>query len=399
MSEFRYMTTALWQNGATPNPILSELPFTNVNFTQQLNSIGTFTGDLLLSGIDVIGMNALDGTSPSQTCLYVMYGDQIVWGGIIWDRSWDSSTQILSITAQEMMSYFTRRRITSANNPSYYSTSHTQIAYTSKDPCYIANDLISYAQGVSHGNIGLKTTTTTSGYSVSRTYYNFELKQLYQAIKDLSDGLDVGTAQPFFDFAITYTQSAEGSSSNKIVKNFAMGSPYLGNGLSLATTIFQFPGNLVEYTFPEDGIKSANTLYGLGYGANVNKYQATATDDTIGGTISSTGTAALLEDSISLIDVVSKPLLGSITLGNLNAISQPPTTVQVVLPSYGDPQFGTYGVGDFVRLVLQDDRFPNGLSTQYRIVAMNAQPGENGPDRITVTLTKPLFGTGQVVTN
>lgn len=385
MSDYRYLLTSLYQSGSTANPVIAELPFTNVNFTQQLNSIGTFTGELLLGGIDVTKLNVLDSTVPGQTCLYVQYGNNIVWGGIIWQRDWDSTTQKLTVTAQELLSYFDKRRVTS------------NITYTSQDPCYIANDLlVTYSQAKSHGNIGVASSATTSGYSVTRSFFNFELKSVYQAVKDLSNGFDATTTTPFFDFTIRPAFSGSGSSQT-IVKNFIMGAPYIGTYAS-PSSVFQFPGNIVEYNYPEDASRMANVLYGLGYGANTTRLMSTAKDNGTGGTLASGGTAALLEESLNLIDISDQSLLSAMSLGHLNAVSQPPVTIQIVLPSFNDPVFGTYKIGDFSRLVLMDERFPSGLDSIYRIVAINATPGEDGPDRITVTLTKSLYGTGTVAT-
>jgi hypothetical protein len=53
-----------------PNRIISELPFTGVNFTSQLNSVGTFQGHVLLSGLNATSGNAFDGTLPAKTILW-----------------------------------------------------------------------------------------------------------------------------------------------------------------------------------------------------------------------------------------------------------------------------------------------------------------------------------------
>jgi hypothetical protein len=37
--------------------------------------------------------------------------------------------------------------------------------------------------------------------------------------------------------------------------------------------------------------------------------------------------------------------------------------------------------------MITDERFPNGLDEIYRIVGLNVEPGENGPERVTITLT------------
>ena len=392
--DYRYVTTQLYTTGS-PNPVLCELPFTNVNFTTQISSIGTFTGEVLLSGINSSDYNVDAGTTPGKVALYVFKGNNPVWSGVIWNREWDSSTQLLKITAQEMLSYYQHRVITGFTGSSYYNanaggTGVGGLVYTAVDPITILNDLLVGATATTHGNIGItKVGSTSSGASVTRTYFDFEMKTVYQAWKDLS------TSSTFFDF-LTYPYVSAGLVSNRL----NIGSPIIGvtyDATSPSSTNFNFPGNLESYNFVEDGTQMANHLFGVGYGANQNRIITPYYDaDKIAGS----GTWPILEKSVNYIDIISVPLLDLITQGKLSAISSPPTTIQVVIPSYIDPIYnpntsGYYNLGDQVQLTITDDRFPSvtsgaGLKGIYRITAIDVEPGENGPDRVTLTLNLPL---------
>jgi len=371
--EFRYVLTQVYQSGGTPNPIIAELPFTNVNFTQQLNSIGTFQGEVLLSGLNSSSLNVYNGTIPGQVILWVLYADPVslvfspVWSGVVWNREYNSATQRLSITAQEMLSLYQRRRITATKT------------YVAQDPTYIAYNLLQYTEGVTYGNTGLTYNSVTSGLSTSRTYNAYEYKPVYQAVKDL--------ASSFFDFKIKPYNS-----SGNLVNQFEIGVP-LGTAYSPSSAyapVFQFPGNVISYRFPEDGQSAANQLYGLGYGANNTKLIASAVD-----TAKYTDGFPLLQDTANHIDIADINLLKNVTLGQLNAISYPPTTIEVVIPTYVDPVFPLYQIGDYVRFDIKDDYFPAGVSfgsnnDALRIVAISVNPGENGPSNITLTLTRQL---------
>ena len=372
---FRYVTTNIYQSGSTPNPVIAELPFTGVNFTQQLNSIGTFQGNVLLSGINSTNLNVYNGTTPGKTILWVIYNDTEssnsypVWSGVIWNREYDSENQTLSITAQELLSLYQRRRISDTKT------------YTAQDPTYIAQNLMQYTEAKSYGKTGLTYSVPSSSFSTTKTYNNYEFKSVYQAVKDL--------AQNFFDFAIIPYLS-----SGNLVNEFTIGLP-LGATYSSSdptSAVFQFPGNVVSYRFPEDGISAANRLYGLGYGANSKKLTTTAVDSA-----KYTDGFPLLEDAVNYIDIGSQTLLNNVTLGNLNAVSYPPTTVEIVIPTYVDPYYYThYSIGDTVQVRITDDYFPSGLNLILRIVGMSVNPGENGPDRVTLTLTREL-ASGSVV--
>lgn len=368
------------------NPIIAELPFTNVSFTSQLNSVGTFQGHVLLSGLNSNELNAYDGTVPGKTILWVLYTDPQtytsipVWSGVIWAREYDSASQTLSISAQEMLSLFNRRRISTTKD---YSA-------TNYDPAYIAQQLVLYSESLNYGNIGLSYDVGSTIYATKKIYYGYELKSVYQAIKDL--------AQNYFDFKIK-PMVMNGNLINVFYVRQTIGTTYSTS--SPIATVFQFPGNLIAYKFPEDASGAANKLYGLGYGANNSKVIAIATDSSQYGTPNN---FPLLEDTANYIDIGDNQLLKDVTLGQLNAISYPPTTVEVIIPPYVDPFYPQYNVGDQVRLMIQDDYFPSGIDTTgtsgnlkpFRIMAITTAPGESGPSRITLTLTRDL-SSGSVV--
>jgi hypothetical protein len=369
-AEFRYVITKVYQSGSTANPIIAELPFTNVNFTQQLNSIGTFQGEVLLSGINSYDLNVYNSTIPGQTILWVLYSNPPtfsgipVWSGVIWNREYDSDSQTLHITAQEMMSLYQRRRIA------------TTKTYTAQDPTYIAYNLLTYTEARSYGKTGLTNNSpVSSGLTTTRVYNAYEYKTVYQAIKDLATG--------YFDFKIK-PSAATGVLTNKFYIGIPLGTVYSSS--DQYASVFQFPGNVISYSFPEDGQQAANVLYGLGYGANGTKLVATATDSGM-----YTNGFPLLEDSANYVDIGDINLLKKVTLGQLNATSYPPTTIQIVIAPYVDPYYTEYNIGDEVRLDIRDDYFPTGLNGFIlRIVAISVNPGENGPSRVTLTLTRQL---------
>jgi hypothetical protein len=366
-NDFRYLITNLWKHSSGYEDVIAELPFTGVNFTSQLNSIGTFQGHLLLSGVNSSNLNVLDATIPGT----------IIWGGIIWQRNYDADTQTLDITAQEFESYFQRRRIIDDKT------------YTNADPLYVVQNLVSYAQGKSHGDIGVIVGSESSSLQVTKVYNAYEVKSVYQAIKDLAQG-------SLFDFLIVPAWGS-GSTANKLIKTLKLGSPTLGYTYDPTSNnnswVFSLPGNIVSYNYAEDGISAANQLFGIGYGANSTRLISQAYDPTYIGTY---GNWPLLEDATNYIDVSDSTLLANLTVGKLNALSYPPTIVKIIIPSYVDPYLGSYSVGDEARISITDDLFPTGLDDIYRITAIDVSPGENGPDRVTVTLMLPLSTTGTV---
>ena len=329
------------------NTIIAELPLTGVAFTQQLNQAGTFSGHLMLSGINTDKFNVDASTIPAKCGLYVDRDGILVWGGVIWGRQYNSQDQALTIQAREWISYFERRRITQT------------VDFDAIDQLVVAKTLIEDAQAVASGDIGVEYNSagqTASGILVDRVYYSYELKNVFQAIQDLSRK----------DFNTYYPRS---------------GLVYTVGDINCP--VFEFPaGNIVEYEYPEDGSTTANTIYALGAGSNEGKLISAASHPTI-----LTEGWAVLEDQVNYSDVTDSAVLDNLAMGAVNAFTTPPITLKVVVPAFVDPVYGTYEVGDDARIIIIDDRFPNGLDAIYRIVGSSVEPGEDGPERVTLSLT------------
>lgn len=347
------------------NEIIAELPLTGVSFTQQLNQSGTLNGHVLLSALNSAEFNVNVSTIPGRSAIYVDRNGDLIWGGIIWNRTYNSAEQVLSLTAREFESYFERRRI---------STTDT---FTNTDQLVIARTLIDDAQLVPSGDIGVITGSETSGVLIDRVYYDYELKNVYQAIQDLS------RAEDGFDFLIDVSYDPI---TDEPIKTLVLGYPRTGVIYNLndpEALVFIFPaGNIVEYEYPEDASIAANTIFALGAGSNEGKLISIAQDTT-----KITEGWAILEDVANYSDVTDPVLLDELSLGQVLAVSFPPTTIKIVVPAYIPPTLNDYNIGDDARLIITDERFPGTLDAVYRIVALNIQPGEDGPERVTLTLT------------
>ncbi len=353
------------------NDILAELPLTNVTFTQALNTPGSFSASILGSDVRELGYDITGSTEPARTAIYVDRDGVLIWGGIIWLRTWNSDTQRFDFSAREFGSYFERRRIKDT------------LVYDNEDQLFVAQDLLNLAQAETGGDIGVIVPTNTSGILVTRVYYDYEIKDVWGAVKDLSnqqDGFD-------FNIDVAYDTNLE-------PRKYAFTSyPYRGvqyDANNASALVFEFPGNIVVYEWPDDGSVTANYMYGIGPNSNEAKIRAEATaplNQIAAGW-------PLLEDSVSYTDQYDPDILYQQTLGQVTARQTTVVTPKIVVPAYADPVLGSYKTGDECLLRITDDRFPNygqgfGLSVVKRIVAISVQPGEDGPERVTLTLTDP----------
>lgn len=385
MTAYRYLFYDLLTNVA-----LAELELTNVNFSKQLNSAGTFTGEILISDSTETVQNILAFSQTGKTALYVERSDTdnnlgptLVWGGIIWNRSYDSTSQRITFTAREFESFFEKLIIFPSNfSPFGYTTDGIAINFSNADELSLAQLLINTAQGIapSPTNIGVQVTGATSGQKVSKTYYSYEYKTYFQAILDLSQ------SQNGFDFNIDVYYDAAGVPQ----KIFNIGYPQLGTRYSATSTnatVVQMPGNMVEYTFEEDSADQANMVYTTGAGSNEAMLSR-----------NSSGQSDLIpfypwpqyQQVYNYSDITDTNLLSLLAQGRIAATDYPINHLSVTVTGRAHPYVGTYNPADDVRVVITDARFPNTLDAIYRLVGLTVAPGENNSaELVSMALTLP----------
>ena len=358
MTTYRYLFADLLTNN-----ILAELPLTGVQFGKELNTAGSFTGHMLLTDdrADVYAINSQ--TIPGRTALYVDRDGTIVWGGIVWGRSYDSQGQAVVFQGREFESYFEHRRIVTT-----YSASAV-------DQLTVAKALVDQVQAVTSGSIGIVVPSLTSGITITKTYNGYEQKPLAEALYELSRS-DTG-----FDWNIDCAYDSTGA----IVKTLDLAYPRRGEVFASndpAIAVLEFPGNVVAYTYPEEGGSIANVMYGVGAGSGEGKLSSTKTS-----TAQISDGWPVLETSVSLTDYTDQTLLDNLTLAHLNAVINPVVAMTVITEAYNDPILGSFKTGDDVRVRITDPRFPDTLDTSRRLTKFTVQPGESGPERVTFTLT------------
>lgn len=345
MAKYTYYAYDLVTNSA-----LAELPLSNVKFSRILNGAGGFSGTLKLGDKKVTNLNPIPSTVPTRTALYVDRDGVLVWGGIIWNRGpYRPSTQSFTLGGLEFWSYFQVRTKTSR----YIVDTK---AYAQQDQLFIARDLINYAQAKSGGNIGIVVNNETSGVLRDRTYNSYDFTPVGQAVEQLSAVLNG------FDFSIevAYVNGVP-------TKTFVPSYPRRGNSAVTSGLIFEYPGNMIDYSWPEDGTEQANTAYAIGLGQGATMLR------------SSSSIPALLDAGYPLLEYLDsyknvgvQAELDGHAMADVRArayFDADPTHVSgVTLPEIyaradADPVLGSYGTGDDVRLRISDERFPDPAHT------------------------------------
>jgi len=360
MTQYRYLFA-----DTLTDQVLVELPLTNVSFGRELNTAGSFSGQVLLSDLRETVYSVINNTVPGRTSLYVDRDGTLLWGGMVWGRSYGSENQSIQFQAREFESYFEKRRIL------------TTYQANAVDQLQVAKNLVDQIQAVASGSLGILVPNLTSGVTVTKNYFAYEQKPLSEALYELS------RAENGFDWNIDVFYD----SNYAIVKDLDLAYPRRGVAYSATNTdipMLEFPGNIVAYTYPEEGGSIANTMLGVGSGSGAGQFRSTQTSTT-----QITAGWPVLQQSVSLTDYNDQTLLDQITLANLNAAINPVVVMEVVTEAYNDPVLGSFKQGDDVRIRITDPRFPDTFDVVRRIGKYTVTPGENGPERITFSLVIP----------
>jgi hypothetical protein len=379
MAAYTYLACDLMTNA-----ILAELPLSSVSYENRLNGAGTFTGALMLGDPRVAAIDPIGSTQEARTALYVKRDNRLVWGGILWTRRYDSNTKLLQLGGQEFWSYFAHRIIV--------PPSLGQIVYLATDQIVIATFLLNNAMGVPGGNPGSKA-TPPSGFQfagqlncggvaglVDFQAFDYELKTVSSEVETLAQ------AQAGFDFAVDVAFDANGNPAKYITFNY----PRRGIGVGNSGLVFDSPGNIMSYQWPEDGTKMANSVYLYGAGAGNTMLRASQADPSL-----LDAGYPLLDTSSSYKGTTSQGVLNSFVTAELTAYRVPLTLPVLEVNPAQDPVLGSYTVGDECRVRITDERFPvpnNVIDAPFRIVGIKVQPQETQVETVTLTLTNPWTG-------
>lgn len=313
----------------------------------------------------------LDATIEGRTVIWVQRDNTIVDGYIVWARPKPMGSRQIQIRAASLWSYFRGRILTVTKT------------YDDVDQLEIAQDLINWAQ-TGPGDINVEVETETSGVLRERLplAFGYERKNIGTLVEQLAAVIDG------FDFAITCALENEVPTAR-----FRCFYPRRGSrssGVVFNGGVFALKQNLLDYSVDPDGTDGATTVYGIGAGEGTDMLLT-----------QSVNTAALdqgypvKERTVTHKDVDQIETLQGHTDADLRGRAQTPTTwVLDVDPDDVSIPFGSWQVGDDVRVIIGDDeRFPagengeNGFDGTLRIVAQTTVVNDDGgPDRVLLQM-------------
>lgn len=352
-SEYRFLFADL-KTGS----LIGELPLMAASWSEVLNAPGAFQGALPLDHGDPTITPAV--FAPAKTRIYVERDGVIVWGGILWALDLDVAANVLNFGCEGFLSYFRRRVFggsLASTNATYFPTA---------DQLNLARGLIDYAQDSGlfpGGDLGILTPgTATSGVTRER---NFTLVEFIGDALERMAAVDNG-----FDFRF----SSAWNGSNEVEVSFLTSYPATGRETEI---VFDMGANVALLNYSESSENIGNKVWVTGASSGSLPRRFSKED------------ASLLGEYPRLDLVASAPgAVLATTLEehadrSLTAADQPLATVSLEVYPDTVPAFGSYLVGDKVRVKGSHGYLD--LDADYRITEIEMAV-EGGAERVSLAL-------------
>jgi hypothetical protein len=361
VASYSFLTTDL-----VTNQVLGELPVNGVSLDCQLNSSGNMSAGMKLDDPRISNENLLERCTPGKTSFWVYREAQIVWGGIIWTREWQTVGKSLSITGQTFESYAARRF-----PKSWIGTSVLQY---NQGQCSIIDALWQGMQSVPNGSIGVDPYAGTfDPTDVVRqlTVNGFDLSTSFDAAIQ-----SILTFQDGPDYTISWATDNNGLPLKQLVIQPRIGSPVGSTDL-----IVDYPGAVKSYTYNENASSGNNQWWAAGDGTDATQLVGVATD-----AVSLASGWPLLEGTNSYDGVTQQSTIDAHAASDLSAFGVPLVTHSAELKADAMPTFGTYSMGDYIVINVTDPRFPDGIRFILRVIGWSIQPPDEGQGTETISL-------------
>lgn len=359
------------------NLILGEVPLTGVQFSKALCDSGTLSASLHIGSKKVQALNPQDLTTPVIRVVYVLRGQNPVWGGIIWTRSYDSASRIIKIGAADWWSYFNHRKVLPVLAPTAYTdttyTASLATVYTGVEQNQLARNLVSLAQSHTAGNIGINVAgdSSSSGINRDRSYLGYQLKDVGSALQDLCNVLN--GPDMLFDVGPTDANGVP----QRLLR---LGTPHLGQQGS--AWVWELGGNLRSYTWPSDGTRMETRAFASTDGTAEGTPIAVAED-----TSRYTYSWPLLEGNQQYSGVQQSQTLIDHATSDQTVARLPVVLPTLVVDGVLSPTVDEFSVGDDARVCITDEFFTAGLDTSMRIVKSTINVSDQGgEDNVTLTM-------------
>lgn len=342
MAVYRYILADL-----LTNQVNLELPFYGVSFGRKLNAASNMTCSFALDSSGYDNKDVIEATEPGRTALYIDRDGQLIWGGIIWSRTWQEQSKSISYTGQSFESY-----------PNLVDVRNT-LQYVNTDQRNIVIDLFRRMQDRNSRNLRILLPSNFPNNVIrSVNFYDYEAWTYGKAIKYMVE----------YDQGLDYTIDVRYGATGALEKVLRVDDT-LGSALDQTQLVFDYPGGIKNFWYPENASKAATTMYGIGAGEGSAMPRIIITNQKM----IDAGYPDLVQFYTNK-DISNADTLVSKTAGEALRLTIPITVPTFEVYPDTDPQFGQYNLGDYARFDIESARFPEGKTIFSRIIGWEMRP-------------------------
>jgi hypothetical protein len=346
MTDYRYVFSSLRNE-----QVIEEISLYGVYMDLALNFGGQFNGTFQLDQEGKMNSALLDATVPGKTYVAVERNGIPIWVGMIWSRTYQSQSKSMQIFAQSFENY------------PKYQLMETDFSRTGMDQrnvfCNLWTDMQSvYGRNI---NINIPSTFTPTARIKDISVLASDTKYYIEAMKSIADGADG------FDWYIGVSKQG-----NYYVKNLVIGYPNLGIPEIPYMTVFEYPGSITNY-YDTESMADAGTdifLIGSGEGSDMllTKIEQTSMIDDGWPRYDQIISQKDIDDHILFEDLAAREVINR----------RPPMEItKITVKADKTPDFGSWNLGDTVKVVINDARFPNGMQKIVKIVKWELHPQQS----------------------
>lgn len=379
MSQWRYALYDL----LTRQPLVEHIPWDVDPYTKMLGEAGTLTAALTLSDPRVQLLRPRELILPRRTTLVILRDEVVVWEGIIWTRRRRRDNRTLVVAASEIRSHLDKRRLL---RPELGYGSAKTLAFSGADMFDVLRALLIDAQSVTYagqpvGDLGIEMDTSVlSGVPINRTdtatsqdaYHGYSWQTYGSAMDDLAH------SDTPFEWRIESFLDETG----QLRRRLLLGYPHLGVPAGDTNLTFEYPGQIQDYEWPDDGENSSNYVAALGSGEGDAMRWAEAYD--------SAELAAgypLAETAIAYKDDTSTTILAGRAAADLGQLRGDRTVPSIDLIGYPE-----VAPGDYIRTRISDEDWWPGSSivpfeAAVRVTGLRITPGAK--ERTSLIIEEP----------
>lgn len=347
MPEYRYFA-----NDLLTNEIIADMPFYGVFLERRLSSSGQGNASFKLETGKHVDSELIQGSEPGRTAIYCERDGVLIWGGIVWARTYDTRAKVCNLNLGTFESYF-KQCVLEAG---YIASGVEQIT--------AFRTVLEAMQAQEGSNILLDLSNVTGASGVTR---NFEVESTSFTLVD-----SVINQMVAVDNGLDYTIEAQtGPSIDTPTRKVLMGYPQLGNTDPAFAPGFDYPGSIDNYYWPESALRGATKIAGLGQGTGETALVAVYTDY-----------ARLQQGWPALWSVNSyKDITTQDVLDARTALDATKFRVPYSVPTFTlkpNTEFEMWNaLGMQFNVHIQDARFPDGKTINSRMVGWALKPGDS----------------------